>query len=91
MLSMTITDPLTLATFSKSWAINIPATVFGNTAWVGFTGSTGANTASQKVTSWTYLTGPPAVPQLSSRVRFGESRHEWSDPERKRPCNWPTE
>ena len=61
-LSMTIADPLTLAKFSTSWKINIPATVFGNTAWVGFTGSTGGNTASQKVTSWTYLTGPPSVP-----------------------------
>jgi hypothetical protein len=61
-LSMTITDPLSLATFSTSWAINIPAKVFGNTAWVGFTGATGANIASQKLTSWTYLAGPPAVP-----------------------------
>jgi hypothetical protein len=67
-LSMTITDPLSLATFSRSWAINIPATVFGNTAWVGFTGSTGANTASQKVTSWTYVPGPPAVPNYAAGI-----------------------
>jgi hypothetical protein len=61
-LSLTITDQLTLASWSYTWPINIPSVVGSNTAWVGFTGSTGRSTASQKINSWTYLAGPPAVP-----------------------------
>jgi hypothetical protein len=43
-------------TFSASWAINIPATVGGNTANVGFTAGTGGLTATQEIVSWTYTT-----------------------------------
>ena len=57
-LNMTLTDAVTLATWSQSFAINIPAIVGGNTAYVGFTGGTGGLTSSQKLTSWTYLAGP---------------------------------
>ncbi len=55
-LKMTITDTKTNASFSKSWAINIPAIVGGATAYVGFTGATGGQTALQDVLSWTYST-----------------------------------
>ncbi len=59
-LTLTLTDAVTLATWSQSFAINIPAIVGGNTAYVGFTGGTGGLTSSQKLTSWTYLVGQPA-------------------------------
>jgi hypothetical protein len=55
-LAMTMTDTVTKAAFSKSWAINIPSTVGGNTAYVGFTGATGWVVANQYVSSWTYAT-----------------------------------
>jgi hypothetical protein len=55
-LAMTMTDTVTKASFSKSWAINIPSTVGGSTAYVGFTGSTGGLVANQYVSSWTYAT-----------------------------------
>ena len=61
-LNMTITDAVTLASWSHSWAINIPAQIGASTGYVGFTGSTGGATASQKVTYWTYLAGLPPVP-----------------------------
>jgi hypothetical protein len=61
-LSMTLTDNLTLATWSYAWTIDIPATVGGNTAYVGFTGGTGENSSSQKIEAWTYLTGTSPVP-----------------------------
>ncbi len=54
-LSLTLTDTLTLASWSNSWPINIPSAVGGNTAYVGFTGGTGSTSASQKVTAWTYM------------------------------------
>jgi hypothetical protein len=53
-LTMTITDTVTNATFTTSWNINIPATVGGNTAFVGFTAGTGGQTATQEVLTWTY-------------------------------------
>lgn len=56
-LKMTITDAVTPSqTFSTSWAINIPATVGGNTANVGFTAGTGGLTATQEIVTWTYTT-----------------------------------
>ena len=62
-LSMTITDMVTAATWSTSWTINIPATIGGSTAYVGFTGGTGGLTASQKILTWSYFTtaGAPAA------------------------------
>ena len=53
-LSMTMTDSKTKATFSKSWTIDIPSTVGGNTAYVGFTGGTGGMFAQQQITAWTF-------------------------------------
>ncbi|MDP9338292.1 MAG: chitobiase/beta-hexosaminidase C-terminal domain-containing protein [Acidobacteriota bacterium] len=55
-LAMTITDGVTGAVYSTSWAINIPQVIGSNTAYVGFTGGTGGTTASQKIETWTYLT-----------------------------------
>ena len=52
-LTMTITDTVTNAAFTTSFTINIPGTVGGNTALVGFTGSTGLQTVTQ-IVSWTY-------------------------------------
>jgi Bacterial lectin/Legume lectin domain/Chitobiase/beta-hexosaminidase C-terminal domain len=58
-LTLTITDAITFATWSHVFVVNIPAIVGSNTAYVGFTGGTGGQTSSQKLTSWTYVPGPP--------------------------------
>jgi Legume lectin domain len=56
-LTMTITDLTVPAnTFTTSFPINIPATVGGNVAFVGFTGGTGGQTATQEILTWTYST-----------------------------------
>jgi hypothetical protein len=71
-LTMTIRDTKTKASFSKSWAINIPTTVGGNTAYVGFTAATGFQFANQDVLSWTYSVSPgqtPAVPAAPTNLR----------------------
>src|SRR5579862_8071445 len=63
-LTMTITDATTNATFTHTWAINIPGTVGANTAYVGFTGGTGGYTAIQDILSWTMsstASQPPAA------------------------------
>ena len=54
-LTLTLTDSSTLGTWSYSWPINIPATVGGTTAYVGFTGGTGGATSTQNINSWIYL------------------------------------
>jgi hypothetical protein len=51
---MTLTDTVTGANFTTSTPINIPSAVGGNTAYVGFTASTGASTAVQKILNWAY-------------------------------------
>jgi Chitobiase/beta-hexosaminidase C-terminal domain/Legume lectin domain len=55
-LTWTLTDQVTNDTFTTSKVINIPQVVGGNTAYVGFTASTGLQTASQKLLNWTYIT-----------------------------------
>ena len=54
-LAMSITDGVTGAVYNNSWAINIPQVIGSNTAFVGFTGGTGGMTASQKITTWSFL------------------------------------
>src|SRR5437667_3095936 len=53
-LVMTITDATTIGTFTWGWPINIPATVGGNTAYLGFTAADGGFTAMQQILNWTY-------------------------------------
>jgi hypothetical protein len=56
---MKLTDVISNKTFTLSQAINIPQTVGANAAFVGFTGGTGGNSASQKILNWTYSTQTP--------------------------------
>ena len=55
-LTLNLLDLVTLDKFTLSQAINIPAIVGGNTAYVGFTGGSGTLSSSQKILSWTYAT-----------------------------------
>jgi hypothetical protein len=58
-LVLTLTNTATFARWSHSFAIDIPATVGGDTAYIGFTGSDGIETADQEILSWTYVSGTP--------------------------------
>jgi hypothetical protein len=53
-LDLTIHDTNTGVAWSHSFAIDIPATVGGNTAYVGFTGATGAEIADEMILNWTF-------------------------------------
>ena len=68
VLSMLITDGVTNATFSTSWTVDIPGTVGGSAAYVGFTGGTGGQTSSQKIATWLFASnsGVPATAPLFS-------------------------
>jgi hypothetical protein len=75
-LNVTLTDTSNLLSWSHSFAIDIPAVVGGDSAFVGFTGATGGSTADQEILSWTYAAGtpgpsippipPPAIPNFSA-------------------------
>ena len=57
-LSETITDETSGASFSRDYTnVNLPASVGGGTAFVGFGGGTDGRTAIQAITSWTYSSG----------------------------------
>lgn len=56
-LTVTLTDTVTKATATQSYAVNIPSLVGGSAAYVGFTGGTGVATSTQDILSWTYTPG----------------------------------
>jgi hypothetical protein len=55
-LALTLTDNVTKATWSDSFAVDIPSIVGANTAYIGFTGGSGGSTAIQSILDWTYTT-----------------------------------
>jgi hypothetical protein len=59
-LTMTIKDLTVAATWTTSWPIDIPGTVLGNTAYVGFAGATGGLNAQQQILTWSYYTATPS-------------------------------
>ena len=65
-LAWTITDVTTAKTFSTSASVNIPSTVGGNSAYIGFTSGTGGSTATQEILTWTYTPGSPAAIQYET-------------------------
>jgi hypothetical protein len=63
ILNLTITDAITLASWSHAFPVSIAYHMGGSDfGYVGFTGGTGTATASQKITSWTFLGGIPPIP-----------------------------
>jgi hypothetical protein len=61
--STTLRDLTTNQQFSTSYALNLASVVGGNTAYIGFTGATGALASTQTVSNFTFTT---AVPEPST-------------------------
>jgi len=53
-LTITLTDTKTEVRTTKSFTVNIPSSVGSDTAYVGFTGSTGSRTSIQNILGWTF-------------------------------------
>ncbi len=64
-LTVQLTDLVTSVTNTQTYTIDIPTVVGGPTAYVGFTGGTGAHTALQVVSAWRYQS-IPLVPTVTS-------------------------
>jgi hypothetical protein len=60
-LTLTLTDTVTGAAFTAADVVNIPAVVGGNTAYVGFTATTGSVGSMQQILNWSYVTGQTPV------------------------------
>jgi hypothetical protein len=53
-LIMTLTDTVTQATYTLRSGVDLAAVVGSSTAYVGFTGATGGQTAVQQILNWTF-------------------------------------
>jgi hypothetical protein len=53
-LTVKITDTATGASATQTYTINIPQTIGSNLGYVGFTGGTGGQTATENILNWTY-------------------------------------
>jgi hypothetical protein len=70
-LTMTITDTTNISqAFTTSWQIDIPGTVGGNTAYVGFTAGTGGLTATQEIVTWTYTSSTTSSTRPKTPVTY---------------------
>jgi fibronectin type 3 domain-containing protein len=65
-LSVTITDTQTNKSATHDYTIDIPGTVGGNGAYVGFTAGTGGQTAIQNILTWTYAPNSTTSPNAPS-------------------------
>jgi hypothetical protein len=54
VLTEKITDTVTSGTFTTMYTVNVPGKVGSDRAFVGFTGATGGQTATQDVQTWTF-------------------------------------
>ena len=79
-LTMTLQDLVTNKTFVLTKAINISQIVGGNTAYVGFTGSTGGLGASQKILYWTYATQATTTNPTTAAPVFSPAAGTYSAP-----------
>ena len=80
-LKVAITDTVTGATVAQSYSVNIPSIVGSTSAYLGFTGSTGALTATQNILSWTYLSSlvtPPPPTFVTATASLGQVRLNWT-------------
>jgi hypothetical protein len=63
VLGVTVVDTLTEDSFTTNYSVNIPATVLGNTAYVGFTGGDGYATSIQQVSNFSFFNFPTLTAQ----------------------------
>jgi hypothetical protein len=66
LLTEIITDTVTGASATFSYAVNIPSAVAGNAAYAGFTGSTGPETATQRILTWSFFPYASVSPNAPS-------------------------
>lgn len=66
-LQVTMTDLITTLQFNATYAVNLPVLLGGSTAYIGFTGATGGETATQTISNFSYA----AVPEPGTLALMG--------------------
>jgi hypothetical protein len=61
ILNVTITDTVTKASASQSYAIDIPSVIGSSKGFVGFTAGTGNLSTVQEILNWTYQSSPSST------------------------------
>ena len=69
-LYLTLSDLVTGKSAARSFPIDIPGTIGGDTGYVGFTGGSGGITASQKILAWTYTPDAAFTPAVYRLVNL---------------------
>jgi hypothetical protein len=78
-LTESLTDTVTGATYTNSYAANIPTAVGGNTGFIGFGGGVGADGEDVYIDSWTYATGASTPPATATPI-FSQAAGTYAGP-----------
>ena len=65
ILQLTLQDTITTGSFSTNLTIDLPTALGADTAYVGFTGGSGATTSTQQISNFAYLPYPTLSAQLN--------------------------
>jgi hypothetical protein len=68
---LTDLDNPSTPSFSKTFAVNVPTVVGGSTAFVGFTGATGAATSIQTISGFTFIPEPSSIIMAATSCLVG--------------------
>src|SRR5882672_627310 len=78
VLAMTVKDLTSNMTFTQNFTIDIPTTIGGTTAYVGFTAATGGVTATHELLNWTYASLPAPVVVSPPTAGFNSITLNWA-------------
>jgi hypothetical protein len=67
-LALAITDATTGQTFNDQFQVNIPSTLGGTMAYVGFTAGTGGEVSTQEILNWNFASGTPTMQDATQFV-----------------------
>jgi hypothetical protein len=73
LIEVTLTDTVDQSTFTTNFALDLPAQVNGETAYVGLTGATGGSTATQTIQNFQFV----PLPVVSVENENGEVVLSW--------------
>ena len=76
-LRVGLVDTVSQASFSATYAVNLEQDVGGSTAYVGFTGATGAGASDQRISNFLFTSPAPSLKQAAAPV-FNPSQGTFS-------------
>ena len=65
-MSVTLTDAVAAVSYTTNYALNVAGAVGGHTAYIGFSGGTGASASQQQISNFSFMGMPTLSVQLTS-------------------------